>query len=183
MTFDINIMGDITPDLPKRINDMLHQLPTEATKLRVNINSGGGGVTFAVTVYNILKRCRVPVETHNMGEVSSAAILVYLAGSVRTAEPVFKFMFHPFSISAEGSMSVADVMEKIHVLESDLKNYVKIVEKESPAFVREYDVTGILKHQTVIITDPSEALRLGIITPPAGADEQSGNRTEGERTT
>ena len=105
------------------------------------------------------------METHNLGEVSSAAILIYLAGSVRTTESVFKFMFHPFTITGDGSMSYASVMEKIRILDSDLESYAAIIKKESPAFCEVYDIIEVLKNQTVIINSAQEGISLGILTP------------------
>ena len=165
MTRELNLLGDINPEVVNNLHNALTSIPPDTDKLVLNIGSGGGMVTSAVIAYNLLKKLPFPLETHNLGDVSSAAILLYLAGSIRTAEPVFKFMFHPFVIGADNSMSVSSVTEKMKILEADLENYAKIVKKEAPAFAKEYDVIDILKHQTVIITEPSEGLRLGILTP------------------
>lgn len=172
MTHELNLLGDINPDVVNNLHNALNSIPPGTSKVKLNIGSGGGMVTSAVIAYNLLKKVPLPLETHNLGDVSSASILLYLAGSIRTAEPVFKFMFHPFVIGADSSMSISGVNEKMRILEADLENYAKIVEKEAPAFAKAYDVLDVLKHQTVIITDPSEGIRLGILTPPRNKSSQ-----------
>ena len=164
-TQTININGDISNDLIGNLFNVFGNILPDTQKVVININSGGGAVPSAVTAYNMIKALPYQVETHNMGEVSSAAILIYLAGKIRTTEPVFKFMFHPFMIGGQGPMSYASVMEKLKILESDLKNYAAIVAKEIPAFCRDYDIDDVLKNQTVIVSDPDEAQRLGILAP------------------
>lgn len=163
MSYSINLLGDLTGEVLNELSNLLNSLPQDAREVILNISSGGGPVTIGVTMYNLLRKCRVPVHTHNMGEVSSAAILPYLAGTIRTAEPISKFMFHPFAIMGEGNMPYAAVNEKLNILESDLKNYAAIIKKEAPAFCEKYNIMDVLKYQTVIISEQRECAELGIL--------------------
>ena len=163
MVYKYNYFGDINNDFINALSKSIGALPKDAEGLFINISSCGGSVSSGVTAYNILKGLSIPVHTHNLGEVSSAAILPYLAGSTRTMEGIAKFMFHPFAISG-GNMSYSEVIEKLKILESDLENYASIVKKEIPSFCKTHDIMDILKHQTLILTDNIECKRLGIIT-------------------
>lgn len=167
MPFTVNINGDFAPELVGSLANAFQQIPQGTQRLIININSGGGAVLSAIAVYNMIKQMPYTVETHNMSDVSSAAILPFLAGSIRTAEPISRFMFHPFVINGDGAMSYATVMEKLKILEADLENYAKIVRTEAPAFCAAYDIIDVLKNQTIIITNAEEGRRLGILTENA----------------
>lgn len=158
------LYGDLSGDALHFLVELRNNIPPNAKELILNISSSGGPVTIGVTMYNMIRQFPIPVHTHNMGEVSSAAILPFLAGKVRTAEPISKFMVHPFAIMGENNMPYAAVNEKINILDSDLKNYAAIMEKEAPAFCKKYDIMDILKHQTVILSEKNECIELGILT-------------------
>lgn len=119
--------------------------------LTINISSLGGTTYSGITIYNYLKRQEFPIHTHNLGEVSSAAILLYLSGTTRTASEVSKFMIHPISMGVSGELSFYNVKERLSNLESDIKNYAKIVNKETNNLNGLCDVEQYLKGDNLTI--------------------------------
>jgi hypothetical protein len=95
------IFNEVGPDTALRIA----QAVTEASErkipaINVFITSGGGSVQHAIASYNLLMLARakgIRVNTLNIGEVSSAAILIYSAGEERICAPNASFYFHPMS--------------------------------------------------------------------------------------
>ena len=100
-----------------------------------------------------------------MGEVSSAAILPYLAGQIRTADEVSKFMFHPLTIGVNAEMSYPKFQELLSMLDRDILNYATIVEKEVPQLCSVHNITSVLKHDTLVVT-AAEGHKYGLLKDP-----------------
>lgn len=132
------------------------------TELRLNIQSFGGSVTGAVAMYNYLKTLPFDIETHNLGEVTSAAVLLYLAGNVRTAERYSKFVIHPISFPASGNLSYFQVQEIANTLEKDIALYASIVNRETDSLRRVHNIEEILKGKSIALT-PEAAQKCGIV--------------------
>ena len=133
------------------------------TKLTINISSLGGSVSAGITAYNFLKQQKFPIATHNLGDVSSSALLLYLAGSVRTAEEVSKFMFHPISLGINGDFPYYKVREFLNNIDADIKNFALIANKETNNFNGLYDVENLLKNDSLTLTR-TQAHECGVIT-------------------
>jgi ATP-dependent protease ClpP protease subunit len=65
-----------------------------ATSVTICITSNGGAPDQALYVYEILCALNVPVNTHAIGTVQSAAMIIFMAGERRTASPGTNFLFH-----------------------------------------------------------------------------------------
>lgn len=77
------------------------------------VQSAGGFVGDGIALHNFLKNLPINLVTYNVGQVSSAAVFVYLAGKKRIAAESAVFMIHrPANMSpggtAEAVASVAD---------------------------------------------------------------------------
>jgi len=71
--------------------------------IHVFIDTDGGSLKTALSIYDILKSFNGPVYTYALSEVSSAGVLIYLAGEKRYAFPHSQFMTHPSSLSVSGT--------------------------------------------------------------------------------
>jgi len=58
------------------------------------ISSGGGEVLSGLAAYNYLHGLKVNITTYNLGQVDSAASLLYCAGTHRYALPNSRFLIH-----------------------------------------------------------------------------------------
>lgn len=131
--------------------------------LELNISSIGGSVASAITIYNFLKSAPFKVHTHNLGEVTSAAIIMYLSGSERTAEKVSKFVIHPIKGRMDGDLSYYQLQELVQLLNADIENYAFIVNQETDNLNGLYDLKECLRGKSITL-HPESAYRFGIIT-------------------
>lgn len=69
-----DIIGSINDEIYAALKNYIYSQPEPISKLTVNIISVGGSVTPAIGIYNFLKSLPFHIHTHNLGEVSSAAI-------------------------------------------------------------------------------------------------------------
>jgi ATP-dependent protease ClpP protease subunit len=87
----VNVFGDIAPALIQHVYATLGQakvhLPAGPAKRQIElfINSGGGDVGSALSCYNLLRASGLYIVSFNIGECSSAANVIFLAGDERYA--------------------------------------------------------------------------------------------------
>lgn len=164
-------MNPITLYFNQPINDQtimslinfIENSKSDMKNLTININSAGGSLSAAITAYNYLKNLHVPVFMHNIGEVSSSALLLYLAGLTRTSEYIAKFMIHPISIMINQDLNYYRANEILDCIKSDIKNYSIIVNQETDKLKGKYDVEHFLKAESFYL-DKQSAYECGIVT-------------------
>ena len=163
MVLTLNFMGRINSENVKSVQNIIQGQTNPIESLTVNINSEGGEVTYGIALYNYLKSMPFPVYTHNLGDVSSAAVLLYLAGEVRTAAPNSRFMIHPLTIELNGSFVCHQVEEHLQILNNNIQNYASIVRKETNSLNDKADIETLLRFQSFVL-DSAHAQEYGIIT-------------------
>lgn len=62
--------------------------------IKLHINSFGGDVYAALSLYSVMQKSKTKVYTIANGAVMSAALIIYLAGKKRFAYPYSSFMYH-----------------------------------------------------------------------------------------
>ncbi len=148
------------------INRLIHYVKSAENSidcLKLNISSLGGSVASAITIYNFLKSAPFKVNTHNLGEVTSAAIIMYLSGSERTAEKVSKFVIHPVKGRMDGDLSYYQLQELVQLLDADIENYASIVNQETNCLSGLYDLKECLRGKSITLY-PKSAFKCSIIT-------------------
>ena len=81
---------------------------------------------------------------HNVGNVESISLVVYLAGDTRRVSPQGRFLIHPLHWSFDaGRIDHSRLREYVGKLDNDLARYVEIFEERtagasSPIAVREH---------------------------------------------
>lgn len=95
------------------------------------INSRGGDVSAAISLYNGLKRFPFVLYTVAEGQVASSAVIVYLVGVKRAITADSTILIHKPSGHLEGSYS----WEEMALLMSDIKNgedfFIKTIAKKT----------------------------------------------------
>ena len=71
--------------------------------IHVLIDTDGGNLKTALTVFDIFRSSKAPIYTYALSEVSSAGTIIYLAGDKRFAFIHTQFMMHESSLSVGGS--------------------------------------------------------------------------------
>lgn len=131
--------------------------------LTINISSCGGAVPAGIAIYNYLKQQTFDITTHNLGEVSSSAILLYLAGTTRTAETISKFMIHPLRMTGEPDMSCHRIEELLKIINADIRNYAEIVNRETNSLHGKFNIDICLRAICMTL-NAADANDCGIVT-------------------
>jgi ATP-dependent Clp protease, protease subunit len=90
-----------------------------AQTLTLCMSSIGGSPEQAFYAYGILRALPVPITTHNVGVVQSAALIIFLAGTRRLAVPHSTFLMHktihnPPAGSSYGQELLDHSLESLH---------------------------------------------------------------------
>ena len=80
-----------------------NQDPAEREPIRLYINSPGGDVTEGFALISAMELSKTPIHTINMGQWSSMAFLIGIAGHKRFSLPKASFLMHDGSIFLYGS--------------------------------------------------------------------------------
>lgn len=150
----ITHIGEINDGFVISIMEIIGNLNPMPNVIRINISSGGGSVRSGITAYNYLKNLPCLVHTHNLGEVSSAAILPFLAGKFRSADEISKFLFHPVTFNLNENISYPRLNEILSIFDGELHDYARIVKQEIPVFCTDHDIMTLLTHDTLTVTPP-----------------------------
>ena len=83
---------------PQSTNQLLAHLAdlqvSGASSLTIAISSPGGAIVNGIAAYNALSSAQFQVSTHNIGNIDSIAIVLFLAGAKRLTNSTSTFMFH-----------------------------------------------------------------------------------------
>lgn len=162
LTFDY--IGNICDDNMLALRQFIEAQTDNILSLTINISSSGGSVSSGITLYNYLKQKNFTVITHNLSEVSSAAILLYLAGNIRTASEVSKFIIHPLTYNLASDLTYPQIKELYESISLDISNYEKIVNENTNSLNGLFNTHKFLCSDSIIL-DYSGACKCGLITP------------------
>jgi ATP-dependent protease ClpP protease subunit len=138
-----------------------------SSKIILHISSGGGDLASAFAAYHFLRSIEIPIEAHNIGNIESAAVLLFLAADVRRAAPHSRFLFHDFHWGfPAGDVPLAKLREHTASLEFDSRRYADIFNERTEGAESPINISECLNGLSLIAT-PATALKAGVITEPA----------------
>ncbi len=109
------VMFDLAIDL-NSMRALRHQLANlvEAgvTQIVLVINSLGGQVLETLVTYSFIRSLPVEFSTHAQGLVASSAMVLFLAGEARSADPTARFVFHPTQTTLLGPLTQQQIQEQ-----------------------------------------------------------------------
>ena len=90
---DLYLMGEISLESVLPVIQSIHEInredyntPVDAREpINLYINSIGGDVIAAFTLISVMESSVTPINTHAVGEVLSAALLIFIVGDRRIA--------------------------------------------------------------------------------------------------
>jgi len=96
------LMDDIKSDSVKPVIEWILRnnfSTSQQEKLTLIINSGGGSVTDAFALIDAMKGSGIPIHTIGLGEISSAALMIFMAGERghRILTPNTAILSHQYS--------------------------------------------------------------------------------------
>lgn len=108
-------------------------MSAKAASITLCLSSNGGAIDQGWYVYEILRGLPVPLITHAIGSVQSAAMYIFMAGRRRYATDGATFMFHPmlFSPAAGQIMRRDDLTYQLDSCDLDLSRAVQTFSRES----------------------------------------------------
>ena len=152
MQQDIYIYDEITPSDLSNL-ELINNL-TESDTLIIHINSIGGDVNTAITLYNAIKTCRAKTESIIEGVAMSAASYISLACELRRAYDNTIFMLHLPSCCVNGnSVDMQKTSEMLDTYTSALK--LAYIER---AKVSEEEVIQMLEKETFLTAQKAQEI-------------------------
>lgn len=114
---DLYLMGEISLETVLPIIQSIHEINKEDYSIPIDsrepinlyINSVGGDVIAAFSLINVMESSITTVDTHAIGEVLSAALLIFVTGNRRVAYKHSTFMYHSVSAIHAGDSKHIDV--------------------------------------------------------------------------
>lgn len=132
--------------------------PSERTPIKLYINSPGGEVNEGFALISAIELSKTPIYTINIGQWSSMAFLIGIAGHKRFAMPYSMFLMHDGSQIALGSSNkVQDQMEFTKRFEQTVVK--KHILKYGKMKAAEYDKLARVE----VYMLPKDALKFGFI--------------------
>ena len=152
MQQDIYIYDEITPSDLSNL-ELINNL-TESDTLIIHINSTGGDVNTAITLYNAIKTCKAKTESIIEGVAMSAASYVSLACETRRAYDNTIFMLHLPSCYVNGnSVDMQKTSEMLDTYTSALK--LAYIER---AKISEEEVIQMLENETFLTAQKAQEI-------------------------
>jgi ATP-dependent Clp protease protease subunit len=137
------------------------QLKMGTKSFVILISSGGGDVLSGFTAYNYLKGIPADVTTFNVGNVDSAATVIYCAGKKRFSVPDARFLFHGVSLTLAGTVTLDS--SSLEAQLGQLKNQNQMIERVVASTVHksDHDTEQLISTQTILT--PVQAKELGLV--------------------
>lgn len=152
MQQDIYIYDEITPSDLSNL-ELINNL-TESDTLIIHINSTGGDVNTAITLYNTIKTCKAKTESIIEGVAMSAASYISLACETRRAYDNTIFMLHLPSCYVNGnSVDMQKTSEMLDTYTSALK--LAYIER---AKIPEEEVIQMLENETFLTAQRAQEI-------------------------
>lgn len=164
-TTTINFIANINEKTSGLLLYLLNdQLKSGVTKYRLNISSRGGDVFHAISIYNFTNGMKnVEVHTHNIGQIDSAANLIFVAGHKKTASKASTFLMHPPEMTVQGqgilSFSIELIKERLESIKKDEERMANIIAGKTNKSAD--DVLDMFKKRETYSSD--QALERGLI--------------------
>ena len=129
-------------------------------EIHLLISSSGGDVSAAVAGYNVLRALPIKLSTYNLGDVDSAASILFMAGRSRSCSPSSRFLFHQVRASIhDADMTRADLQDRLASVESDTDR-IKAIYMEN-ARIDAAAAETLMSQQNWV--DPAGAMKLGVV--------------------
>jgi ATP-dependent protease ClpP protease subunit len=148
----ITFVSDINQNSLARLVGITEQAKKEGSgRIIINISSMGGGLQPAFAAYHYLRSLGTLIETHNIGTVESAAVLLFLAADIRRASPHSRFLLHPFNWTFNGEIAAPVLRNALNSLDFDARRYGDIFNERTQGAQTPVDVFQCLNKTETII--------------------------------
>jgi ATP-dependent protease ClpP protease subunit len=132
-----------------------------AHRLTVSMSSVGGGIPAAFALYSNLCALPVHLTMHNIGDIQSAANVVFVAGDERSASPKSNFTFHAPTVTFQAEAEVDETLLTQHakdLAEGETRTRTVLKERTRMTAAK---IDALKRGQNTV--DSDTARRLGLI--------------------
>jgi len=131
INFYANISEGSVNDLIKFVTFKLSQQTPEKQidEIIIQISSSGGSSDHGLLAYNFLQQISIPKTTIGMGNVDSAAIMLFCAGQKRLAMPSCRFVLHEAVATLGGQFTATKLDEMARLTQRITDDYSEVVIK------------------------------------------------------
>lgn len=137
------------------LNGQLYR--TDIKKLKLVLSSTGGDIDSAIRIYTYLKALPIEVETIAFSQIDSAANIIYVAGSKRTAIKGCRFFLHEGTFTnGTQTTTLHNHEETLIIFKELMKKHVGILAKETGK--KEKEITKLLKASSVLSGEKAKEL-------------------------
>jgi ATP-dependent protease ClpP protease subunit len=172
----VNFISGINPKSVAALIDVTGKARNNgSSKIILNISSTGGNLGPAFGAYYHLRSLGIPLVSHNMGNIESSAVLLYLAADTRLAAPHSRFLLHNFTWTFGGeAVHHSTLREKVSCLDFDVQRYGDIFNERTKGAESPIEIFKALNGD-VLLTTGTAAIAAGICSEiaepavPAGA--------------
>ena len=151
----LNIVGAIDEETYKAVVEFLHE--AKGKNVVIAVHSGGGEHMDSLAIYSALRHYKGSVTTIAIGQVQSAAVLIYAAGDERLAHQDTWFMVHEDTGKLHGT--VAELRKETAQLVRLENHWAQLLQERTGMADH---IWAELSNQTTYL-DSKEAHELGLV--------------------
>lgn len=162
INFYANVSEGSINDLIKFITVKLAQQNPEKPidEIILQISSSGGSSDHGLLAYNFLKQISIPKTTIGMGNVDSAAVMLFCAGEKRFAAPSCRFVLHEAIATLSGQFNPAKLSEMAKLIQRITDDYSEVISK----VVNKKKITVDKDVRSGTVLSSTEAKKFGLVT-------------------
>jgi ATP-dependent Clp protease protease subunit len=163
----VNFFGDVSE---QSVNQMItfvtqnifaaENQKQQVEELIIQIASNGGSSDHGLLAYNFLRQMNVKKTTINVGNVDSAAALIFCAGDSRLAMQTSRFTLHGAMTTIQGQFSGAKLQEIADLNKRITDDYVKVISdttKQKKTMLQK-------KIESGYVIDAAESKKINLVT-------------------
>ena len=152
------------------INYITQQIASQKTEnlideIVIQVASSGGSSDHGLLIFNYLRQLSIPITTIGMGNVDSAAVMIFCAGKKRIAMKSCRILLHEALTNIQGSFNAVKLHEIAYMNERITHDYSSVIadvtDKDIAEFVeqvREGKVLSSVEAKNFdLVTDISDA--------------------------
>jgi ATP-dependent protease ClpP protease subunit len=130
VNFYANILENTVNDLIKFVTLMNSDQTKKGDpidEIIIQISSSGGSSDHGLLAYNFFKQTGLSITTIGMGNVDSAAVMLYCAGDNRISVPSCRFLLHEATATITGQFNHSKLKELTEVTERINNDYCNVI--------------------------------------------------------
>lgn len=162
INFYANVSEGSINDLIKFITIKLAQQNPEKPidEIILQISSSGGSSDHGLLAYNFLRQINIPKTTIGMGNVDSAAVMMFCAGQKRIAAPSCRFVLHEAIATLNGQFNPTKLSEMAKLIQRITDDYSEVITKITG---KKKNIVNKEVHSGAVLSS-EEAKKFGLVT-------------------